>query len=246
MGNIVGGIIGGVGSLLGGQQAKQADFTGYNYLKGNAANQAAQGAVAPSLAAQDNALGSAINSINAESAPIAQQGAYAAKQGGVGDTVTSLLTGQGGNAALNNYLNSSGYKFQLDQGTRAIGGSASARGLLGSGSTAKALAGYGQGLAGNYFGNYINQLQGAGNTYGNTATSFGNNANAFANQGTGFDNVASQYGNRATLGVNAAGQVADNGTRAGTVSGEQQNNPKGGMASGIGGLASAAMGLFGI
>lgn len=34
MGNIVGGLIGGVGSLLGGQSAKSNALTGYNYLSG--------------------------------------------------------------------------------------------------------------------------------------------------------------------------------------------------------------------
>lgn len=57
-----------------------------------------------------------------------------------------------------NYLNSTGYNFALDQGSRAITGSAAARGLLNSGSTAKALTQYGQNTAQKYFSDYLGQL----------------------------------------------------------------------------------------
>ena len=49
--------------------------------------------------------------------------------------------------AFNNFLDSLGYKSELDYGRRAIEGSAAARGKLNSGSTLKSLTRYGQDLA---------------------------------------------------------------------------------------------------
>jgi hypothetical protein len=76
--------------------------------------------------------------------------------------ISALLTGgpnsPAAKSAFTNYLNSSGYNFEKSQGTGAITGSAAARGLLQSGSTAKALASYGTDLASEKFGNYISQL----------------------------------------------------------------------------------------
>lgn len=129
MGNIVGGLIGGIGSVLGGQSAKSNDLTGYNYLTGKNGTQGYVNSGNAANTAQADLLG---------------------------------LNGAAGSArsgpAFQNYLNSTGYNFQQDQGTRAITGSAAARGLLGSGATAKALTSYGQGLAGQSFGNYLGQL----------------------------------------------------------------------------------------
>jgi hypothetical protein len=47
--------------------------------------------------------------------------------------------------------NDPGFKFQLAQGTNAIGNSAAARGLAASGNTLQALTQYGQGLASTYY-----------------------------------------------------------------------------------------------
>ena len=91
---------------------------------------------------------------------------------------------------FNNYLNSTGYKFNLQQGQDAISGSAAARGILNSGSTGKALTQYGQNLGTSYFNNYLNSLggvagqglQGAGEI-GQAGTQGGGNAGAFTAQG---------------------------------------------------------------
>jgi hypothetical protein len=129
VGNLIGGIIGGVGSLLGGNKAKSDALTGYNYLTGA------------------NGTGSIVNS------------------GTSANTAEANLLGLNGPAgsaasapAFQNYLNSTGYNFQLGQGTKAITGSAAARGLLNSGDTAKALTGYGQNLASTGYGNYLSTL----------------------------------------------------------------------------------------
>lgn len=188
MGDIIGGIIGGIGSIIGGNQAAKKEdegaktaLTGYNYLAGNAANQAAQSEVPNALGTYNQAVG---------------------QQGATQDTENQLLTSdQSNNPAYQNYLNSTGYKFQLGQGTQAIAGSAAAKGILNSGSTAKALAGYGQGLAGQSFNNYLGQL-------GSLQTQQGSRAGeALAG---------------ATLGVNAAGQVGQAGTSGGATAGGLQ------------------------
>ncbi len=88
--------------------------------------------------------------------------------GGDANSMIAALLGMGGdsdaaNGAFQNYLNSTGYDFQLDQGSRAITGNNAARGLLKSGATAKALTQYGQNLGKQYFDNYLGQLGGVAN-----------------------------------------------------------------------------------
>lgn len=84
-----------------------------------------------------------------------------------------------------------GYQFQMDQGTKAIERQGAAKGMLGSGNTLTALTQYGQGLAQNFYGMYMDNLarivqegSGAtmqlsanqvaeGNTYGQISTQAG-------------------------------------------------------------------------
>jgi hypothetical protein len=171
MGNIVGGLIGGVGSLLGGQSAKSNDLTGYNYLTGK---NGTQGYVNNGVSA------------NKESADLlGLNGAAGSARGG---------------PAFQNYLNSTGYGFQMDQGTRAITGSAAARGLLNSGSTAKALTGYGQNLASTSFDNYLSKVNGQ------------------AGQGL---TASGQIGEAGTSGGKAAGDAMQSGiSKAGGIFGD--------------------------
>lgn len=51
-----------------------------------------------------------------------------------------------------------GYQFQMDQGTKAIERQGAAKGMLGSGNTLTALTNYGQGLAQNFYGVYMDNL----------------------------------------------------------------------------------------
>lgn len=172
MGDIIGGIIGGVGSLIGGAQAAQGEkagaaqaLTGYNYLTGN-------------------------NAINT-----AQTNGAAASNGWAGTTnaINQLLTSGGqNNPAFQNYLNSTGYNFQLQQGTGAISGNAASKGILNSGAAAKALQGYGQNLASTTFNNYLGQLGGLG----------------------------AMQGQQAQQGINAAGMVGQAGTTGGGNAGQ--------------------------
>jgi hypothetical protein len=144
MGGIIGGLVSGVGGLIGAHQQQQASeraaqtaLTGYNYLNSGAGAPASQ--------------------------HIIQQGQTAGDQQGA-------LLGLGGNTAaaqqgFKDYQNSTGYQFQLGQGQRAVSTNAATAGLLNSGGNEKALAQYGQGLAGQSFNNYLGQmntLRGAG------------------------------------------------------------------------------------
>ena len=98
-------------------------------------------------------------------------------------------------AALNTYLNSTGYQFNLNQGLDAVTQSKAAAGLLDSGSTVKALDAYATGEADQYGQQYeqnlagevgtgvraVNALTGAGTNYANQVSA--NNNSAATNQG---------------------------------------------------------------
>lgn len=71
------------------------------------------------------------------------------------------LNGTSGTAtAQSAYETSPGYQFQLDQGTQAALRGASAAGMLNSGNTLTALSQYGQGLAKQDYGSWLDRLNG--------------------------------------------------------------------------------------
>ena len=189
MGQIIGSIAGIAGSIIGGDAEAHADenaanaaLTGYNYLAPGGAGNAAQSTFINNGVASSNA----------------QQGTQGAIAG---------LLGQGPNsaanqAAFNNYLGSTGYQFQLGQGTQAINANAATSGLLQSGANAKALAGYGQNLASTTFNNYLGQLGGLNAAQGATATT-GLQANTAIGQAGSAGGAAAA--NALTQGGNAIG-----------------------------------------
>jgi hypothetical protein len=166
MGGIIGSVFGGAGSYLGGQSAKSNDLTGYNYLTGQR----------PQLGRGVIDYVNTGNKANNQSADLL----------GLNGPEASAAS----SPAFQNYLGSNGYQFQLDQGTKAITGSAAARGILNSGSTGKALMKFGQNLAATNFDNYLNQT------------------NASANRGL---TAAGQIGTAGTEGGKAAGEAMSNG-----------------------------------
>lgn len=94
-------------------------------------------------------------------------------QGTQANGALGAMLGLGGDQAaqaqaFNNFKNSTGYQQGLTQGVNAITGSAATRGLLNSGSTAKAVDTYGQNYADSQYQNYTNLLQGLNST-GNQA-----------------------------------------------------------------------------
>ncbi len=74
------------------------------------------------------------------------------------------MLGLNGNASqsqgFNNWKQSTGYQFGLNQGEDSITGNAATQGLLNSGSTLKSMNTYGQNYADTKYGDYMNQLQG--------------------------------------------------------------------------------------
>lgn len=83
--------------------------------------------------------------------------------GNASSMIASLLGLNGGdqqNQGFQNFRNSTGYQFGLNQGTQSITGNAATQGLLNSGGTLKALDTYGQNYANTQFQNYMNPLQG--------------------------------------------------------------------------------------
>lgn len=91
-----------------------------------------------------------------------------------------------------------GYQFQLDQGLGAIEGSAATSGLLNSGATLRSLQGFGQGLANQEYGTYLNRLTGGAQS-GQAAAA--NQAAAGANYAAGGSSALAQQGNAAAAGT---------------------------------------------
>lgn len=115
---------------------------------------------------------------------------YAAPKPAAGGTGTGTAPATGEDR-YGGFYASPGYRFRLDEGSRAYDRSAAARGMLLSGAQVKAQTRYGQGVASDEFGNYTNRLaaiaglgqtgvQGAGNAASNYAVNAGN---ALGNQG---------------------------------------------------------------
>ena len=101
-----------------------------------------------------------------------------------------------------------GYQFMLDQGQKAIDNSAASTGSLFSGATLKSLQGYGQGLANQEYGNFLNRLaQGAAS--GQAAA--GNQANAGANFLSTGTNALANLGNAQAAGAIGVGNALTGG-----------------------------------
>jgi hypothetical protein len=166
----------------------------------NAANTAA------STAAANNALQKQIYDQNS-----ANEQPYIA----AGDTANTALQGflgLGGDPAatqkaFNDYLNSTGYQFNLNQGLDAVTQSKAASGLLGSGSTLEALDNYATGEADQYGQQYVGDLQ---NVVG-TGTSA---ANALSGTGQSYANAVSSNNNSAATTSANAGLVSASQTNA--------------------------------
>ena len=183
MGDVVGGIFGAMGAskaadaqVEAARIAADAALTGYHWITGPGFQYAQ-----PYLQTGTSALPTVSNALNAQSqllglSPVTDQ----TKQ------------------AFNNYLGSTGYQFQLNQGQNAIASSAAMKGLLNSGGTAKALEQYGQNLASTTFNNYLNQVGQTGinaqNVAGLGQTEIAQIAGAGSQGGVGASNALLQGG----------------------------------------------------
>lgn len=116
------------------------------------------------------------------------------------------------NQAFDNYRNSTGYQFKMDQGTQAINSNAATKGLYGSGATLKALDTFGQNTASTSFNDYLSQLLGLGNQgiqAGQLISGAGaKSASQSTSSSTGNSNSSSKPGLAAMLGQAAAGAAA--------------------------------------
>jgi hypothetical protein len=84
----------------------------------------------------------------------------AAQTTGAANSMQALLGGDA--TGFNKYKAATGFDANTEYGSRGITGNAAANGLLRSGSTAKALQGYGDMMQNQYAGNYLQQLLGLG------------------------------------------------------------------------------------
>jgi hypothetical protein len=171
-----------------------AGAVGAAAISSSAANNAASDA--QSAAAQNNALESQIYNTNKGlEQPYITSGDNA-------ETALNGFLGLGGSpqatqTAFNNYLNSTGYNFDLSQGEQAAEQNAAAGGMANSGATEKALDAYGTGLAQQYGQQYVTNLQGEVSTGSNSA-------NALAGQGENYaQQVSSNNNSAATTSANA-------------------------------------------
>ena len=97
-----------------------------------------------------------------------------------------------------------GYQFQVDQGNASVNALAGAQGGLDSGKTRMDLMKFGQGVANQEYGNYLNRLQGI-QAVGTAAA--GNQANAGANYASGASTAMANQGNAAAAGAIGAGNA---------------------------------------
>ena len=192
--------------------------------------------IAAQTAANNNTLQKQIYTQNtANEQPFMNNGTSAS------NNINSLL-GLGGSSpagtaaagnAFNQYLGSTGYQFQEQQGMQGLDNNYALRGALDSGAAVKAAQGYNQNLASNYFSNYLGQLQtqqGVGVSAANALNGVGNNyANAVSNNN---NNAASAAGSAAI----GKGNALSNGlTNFGTSIGQMSGSSYGGGSYGGGG-----------
>ena len=129
--------------------------------------------------------------------------------GNKAETALQGFLGLGGDPAasqraLNDYLGSTGYQFNRQQGLDAVTQSKAAAGLLGSGATLKALDDYGTGLADQYGQQYVGNLQDLAHTGANSANALAGQGQTYANAVSSNNNsAASASGNAALTNANA-------------------------------------------
>lgn len=169
-------------------------------ISSNAASNAAS--TAQQTAAANNALQSQIyNSNKGLEQPYIDRGNAA------GTELNGFL-GLGGDpaasqAALNTYLNSTGYQFDKTQGQDAITSDKAASGLLDSGSTLTALDKFGTGLADQYGQQYEQNLYGVSQQGANAVNALVGAGTNYANQvSTNNNSAATNTGNAAIAGAN--------------------------------------------
>ncbi len=127
-------------------------------------------------------------------------------------------------SAFKSYLDSTGYKFQMDEGTDAINTNMAARGLLESGAALKSLQSYGQNTGKAFFKDYLGLLD--------------NQQRLGLSGASALAGVSQNFANATSANNNNAGSAAAN---AQLISGQSTAN----MWSQIGGAVGQFAGGFG-
>jgi hypothetical protein len=211
-------IVGAVGSLIGGflgsSGAKAAGQTIANKAGDVATsiNKATSGAIDAGYAGMNqanNALGTGLTNATG-----ALNGVYGTEMGNLSPYLAAGSTAINQLSAMNPFsftgsdvANDPGYQFRLQQGEQAIQRSQAASGALGSGGTAKALAGYGQDMASQEYQNAFNR---ALTTYGTNVNTLGTLAGFGQNANSQAITAGNNYGNQtAAANLNTAGEQSN-------------------------------------
>jgi hypothetical protein len=118
---------------------------------------------------------------------------------------------EAGKAAMGNFQYSPAYQFNLEQGLRGVDASASAKGMLTSGSTMAGAMKYASGLASNEFTNYYARLSGLATQGLQASNTAGTNIMTGATNQAGFDRALAQN----ALGTGAGLAALDTGLAGG-------------------------------
>lgn len=136
-----------------------------------------------------------------------------------------------------------GYDFRRQSGIDAIDGSAASRGGLFSGATLKAQQTFGDNLASQEYGNYINRLSGMAS--GGQAAA-GNAANAGANYAAGAGNAMASAGNASAAGAIGVGNALQGGLNTGLGLWQYQKQQAAGQNALGGGSGFGGIGIGGL
>lgn len=151
------------------------------------------------------------------------------------------LNGSDGNAAATSaFQTGPGYQFALDQGTQAALRGASASGMLNSGNTLTALTEYGQGIANQEYGSWLDRLNGVSS----------NGLQAASGQASGYGSLSDLYqagtGNRLGLESGVTQGLMSNNLDAAQIKDQQEANKAGFFGSLLsGGLSLGTKALTG-
>lgn len=170
------------------------------------------------------------NETRKDQQPYMQAGSDALKQlmGGMGQNGQFMQTYTG-----QDIYDDPSYKFRLQQGQDSIQSGAAAQGGLLSGATQKALAGYGQDMASQEFGNAYNRFNAdQSNQYNRLSNLVGMGQGAAAGVGNAGMQTGQAMANNAMSGANAqaAGTIAKGNSTANNF---QSMLGLGGMAAGL-------------
>jgi hypothetical protein len=164
---------------------------------------------------------------------------------GSGATPGSSPTNNGAMTAFNNFTQTPGYQFPLQQGQLSANRSLAASGLENSGGALKALTQYGQGYASTGFNNYLSQLSALANNGQNAAVQTGTAGNQAAQT---VNNATNTYGTANASGIVGSANAINSGVNnlTGLLTSPSAYSSMGGTGGGsvLSNLGNSIGGLF--